>query len=143
MSTVHSHLTFLFTLYSHQSPRHVDGTLPPHLSLHSVLISVITSCRRYTPTSPFSSLCIDINHHSRALLSSSETLLKIPKHSLKSVGARSFSLISLSVWNSQSASLRNLPALSGFETFSFRHASVDLGEQCLTCMDYVCVCVYV
>ena len=85
------------------SYRHFNGTLPSYLSA-----------------------CLCTYQTSRTLQSSNEELLKIPKRSLKSVGERSFGFIAPTVWNSLSASLRNLPTLSDFKaqlkTFLFQQA---------------------
>ena len=88
---------------------HFDGTLPSYLS---------------------ASLCT--YQTSRIFRSSNEKLLKIPKHSLKSVGDHSFSFITPTVWNSLPVSLRNLPTLSDFQaqlkTFLFSTGiSTNLG----------------
>jgi hypothetical protein len=73
--------------------RHFDGTLPPYLSY--VLCT-------YQPP--------------RALRSSSDKLLKIPRVNLKSAGERSFSFAAPVVWNSLPKSLRNIPIFSQFKT---------------------------
>ena len=83
--------------------RHFDGTLPSYLS---------------------ASLCTYQTSHT--FRSSNEKLLKIPKRNLRSVGHRYFSFIAPTVWNSLSASLRNLPTFSDFKaqlkTFLFQQA---------------------
>ena len=83
--------------------RHFEGSLPPYLS--SYLCT-------YKP--------------SRCLQSSNEKLLKIPKRNLRSSVQRSFSFMAPSLWNSQPATLRNVPTLSQFKsqlkTFLFAQA---------------------
>ena len=109
--------------------RHFDGTLPSYL---------------------LASLCT--YQTSRTLRSSKEKLLKIPKRSVNSVGDRSFSFITPTVWNSLPASLRNLPTLSDFKaqlkTFQFnRHFHKSRQTMVCVCVwggvNYVYVCVYV
>ena len=71
--------------------RYFEGSLPAYLS--NVLCTHETS---------------------RALRSSSQRLLKIPKRNLKTVGDRSFGFVAPSLWNSLPVSLRNVPTLSTF-----------------------------
>ena len=83
--------------------RHFEGSLAPYLS---------------------SSLCT--YEPSRSLQSSNEKLLKIPKRKLKSFGQCSFIFMAPSLWNSQPATLKNVPILSQFKshlkTFLFAQA---------------------
>ena len=77
--------------------------------------------------------------------------MKIPERNLRSVGDRSLSFIAPTVWNSQPASLRNLPTLSDFkaqlQTFLFQQAFPQIeadDEECVKIgVNYVYVCVYI
>ena len=102
---------------------HFNGTLPSYFS---------------------ASLCT--YETSRTLWSSSEKLLKIPKHSLKSVGDRSFSFITLSVWHSLPASLWNLPTLSASKPsskLSFFNRHFHKSRWTMMCVYRLCLCLCV
>ena len=108
--------------------RQFDGTLPSYLS---------------------ASLCT--YQTSRIFRSSNEKLLKIPKHSLKSVGDHSFSFIAPTVWNSLPASLQNLPTLCDFKaqlkTLLHQQAFPQVQEDHDVCVcggvNYLYVSVYI
>ena len=114
-STVHSFLNYLSASLTHIKYH------APSDHLFRTIISTVHSCLTFQ-------LRAYISYQTSCMLrSSSEKLLKIPNHNLKSFGESFCSISAPSVWNLLPAGLQNLPTMSEFETqlktFLFRQAS--------------------
>ena len=119
----------------------VSSSIAIHLeSLHWLPVKVRSTCRMaclcyHCHSSAAPSCVTDMLHrkplHTRSARSSSCTmpLLNRPAHSGATLGDRSFSFASSSVWNSIPSDVRCAPSLSSFEsrlkTYLFRSVCID------------------